>query len=118
MSLGLTALGAFFLYIGIEYNTLFAILFGIFILLIFGFFTFHHMKLLFDGHDLVILNNEGFYDYSSAISTKDQLIKWTDVRNISLTSIGGKLFVSIEVENFDELLKSQNAMSKKSDASE
>lgn len=113
MSLGLTALGAFFLYIGIEYNTLFAILFGIFILLIFGFFTFHHMKLLFDGHDLVILNNEGFYDYSSAISTKDQLIKWTDVRDIALTSIGGKLFVSIEVENFDELLKSQNAMSKK-----
>lgn len=61
----------------------------------------------------MILNNEGFYDYSSAISTKDQLIKWTDVRDIALTSIGGKLFVSIEVENFDELLKSQNAMSKK-----
>lgn len=113
LSIGFTILGAIFLTLGISESSIMPIVLGGIILLFFGFTTFHHLKLLLSGNKLVVLNKDGFYDYSSAIATKDRLVKWSEVNSIALTRMTGKLFVSIEVKNPEDVFKDQSALTKR-----
>jgi hypothetical protein len=74
-----------------------------------GFFTFaifevFVLKQLFIGKKLVVLNKQGFYDYSVAFATKDLLIPWTDIAKIEIANMASQKFVSVYVKNSEKFL--------------
>lgn len=61
----------------------------------------------------MILTKEGFYDFSSAIATKDRLIPWTEVTDIGIFTIAGQNFLSIALKNREKFLSSLNMITRK-----
>lgn len=73
----------------------------------------YSIKLLLLGKPVVILTKEGFYDYSSALATKDRLIPWKDVTDIGVFNVSGQNFISIRLENREEFLASLSTITRK-----
>lgn len=86
---------------------------GVFGLIFFGFALFHFIKQLLIGKIIVILTGEGFYDYSSALATKDRLILWKDVADIGVFTISGQDFISVQLNNREEFLDSLSTITRK-----
>ena len=65
------------------------------------------------GDKLLILNDKGFYDYSSMIATEEQLIEWSEVSQIQYAEMSGQQFVNIQLKKPEETLRHQTAFAKK-----
>ncbi|MEI5995419.1 STM3941 family protein [Candidatus Enterococcus mansonii] len=87
---------------------------GIVGFLFFGFCLYYFIKQFFIGKKVVVLTADGFYDYSSAIATKDLLIPWKDVVDIALFNIVGQEFISVKLKNREEFLASLSPLIRKS----
>lgn len=59
------------------------------------------------------MTKEGFYDYSSALATKDRLIPWKDVTDINVFNVSDQNFISIRLENREEFLASLSTIARK-----
>lgn len=81
--------------------------------LFFGWCEVYIIKELFRGKKLVILTNEGFYDYSSALATKGKLVPWNQVRIIENQSIVGQSFVSVSLKDPESFLSELSALQRK-----
>lgn len=80
------------------------ILVGVVGTLFFGYAAFYLMKQLFAGKKLVVLTEQGFYDYSSALATKERLIPWDEVAHIEEVGIVNQDFVSIYLKHPEQVL--------------
>lgn len=79
----------------------------------FGYFEIYIIKQLLVGRKLVVLTVEGFYDFSSTISPKNQLIPWSQVAKIEKIEFAKQEFVSVYLKNSEEVLSELPTMSKK-----
>lgn len=79
----------------------------------FGYFEIYIIKQLFVGRKLVVLTVEGFYDFSSVISPKNQLIPWSQVAKIEKIDFAEQEFVSVYLKNSEEILSELPTISKK-----
>lgn len=52
-------------------------------------------KSLLNKTGFAILDEHGFYEYSSAMSTNDTLIPWKEVKEINIKEFGGKRYVQV-----------------------
>ncbi|QEY22180.1 hypothetical protein D0S48_16730 [Psychrobacillus sp. AK 1817] len=71
----------------------------------FGFCLGFIIKQLIVGKKLVVVNEEGFYDFSSAIASK-QLVEWGGVREIGIFSISGQSFITVHLFDGDAYIES------------
>ncbi|MGG5330906.1 STM3941 family protein [Enterococcus sp. AZ163] len=71
------------------------------------------LKQVFVGKKLVVLTSEGFYDYSSALATKDRLIPWSGIEKIENKSMAGQTFVSAYLKEPDPILSQLSTFQKK-----
>lgn len=71
------------------------------------------LKMSRSGDTLLILNDKGFYDYSSLIATKDQLIEWSEVSQIQYAEMSGQQFVNVQLKHPEETLRNQSDFAKK-----
>jgi hypothetical protein len=99
--------GTFYLF-----NYLYPII-GIFGVLFFGFGAIYLMKELVGGKQLVVLTQDGFYDYSSAMATKHRLIPWKDVLDIAVFSTFGQPFITVKLKNAEAFLASLSPLHRK-----
>ena len=65
------------------------------------------------GDKLLILNDKGFYDYSSMIATEEQLIEWSEVSQIQYAEMSGQQFVNIQLKKPEETLRTKLHLPKK-----
>ena len=52
-------------------------------------------KSLLNKKGFAILDEHGFYEYSTAMSTNDTLIPWKEVKEINIKEFGGKRYVQV-----------------------
>ena len=78
--------------------------FGIIGLLFFGYAEYYLIKQLIVGKKLVVLTEAGFYDYSSALATKEMLISWEEVSHVEETEMVNQTFVSVYLKHPEQLL--------------
>ncbi|MBS7578347.1 MULTISPECIES: STM3941 family protein [unclassified Enterococcus] len=71
------------------------------------------VKQVFKGKKLVILNSKGFFDYSSALATKDMLIPWSSIYKIENKSMINQQFVSIYLRDSESFLQKLSSLQKK-----
>lgn len=71
------------------------------------------LKQVFIGKKLVVLTKQGFYDYSSALATKDRLIPWDNIKQIENKSMTGQTFVSVYLKKPDSVLSQLSTLQKK-----
>ncbi|MEK4229482.1 STM3941 family protein [Solibacillus sp. FSL H8-0538] len=85
--------------------------FGIGILgtIIFGFAMLYSTKQLFSRRKLVIVNENGFYDFSSALAIRD-FIKWESVEKIELVIINGQQLISVYLLEGDTFINTLPAL--------
>jgi hypothetical protein len=95
-----------------EGSFLFSML-GIIGLIFFGFCAFFLIKQVFKSKPIIILNSEGFYDYSSALSAKKLLISWKDISKIEETSMLNQEFVSVYLKQPEEFLAKLSSFQRK-----
>lgn len=88
-------------------------LIGIIGVTLFGFFSIYSIKQLFSEKPVVVLTKQGFYDYSSAMATKDHLIPWDDVSDIGIFTISGQNFITIRLKNREAFLASLSPIARK-----
>lgn len=113
LGLGMVVLSLFVAFAGsIESNYLILIL-GIFSVLFFGICDIYILKQLIKGKELVILTDDGFYDYSSAIATNDLLVSWSDVDRIQSKQVINQTFVSIYLKTPDKYLSQLSSYKQK-----
>lgn len=70
----------------------------------FGFCEFLLIKQVFKRKPIIILNSEGFFDYSNALSAKKFLIPWESISKIEKTSMINQEFVSVYLKQPEEFL--------------
>lgn len=68
---------------------------GIFCALFFALGVWFFAKSLLNKNGFAILDENGFYEYSSAMSTNDTLIPWKEVKEINIKEFGGKRYVQV-----------------------
>lgn len=88
-------------------------LIGIIGVILFGFASVFSVKQLFSQKPVVVLTKQGFYDYSSAMATKDRLIPWKEVSDIGVFTISGQNFISIRLKNKEDFLESLSPIARK-----
>lgn len=71
------------------------------------------IKMYRSGDTLLIINDKGFYDYSSLMATHDQLIEWSEVSQIQYAEMSGQQFVNVQLKNPDETLRNLSDFAKK-----
>lgn len=76
----------------------------------FGFCEIAIVKQVIKGKKVVVLTSEGFYDYSSALSTKGRMISWSDVSRIEDTNMVGQEFVSVFLKEPEKFLEQLSSM--------
>ncbi|WP_010294335.1 STM3941 family protein [Clostridium senegalense] len=116
LAIVMLVIGAFLLFFGItaeESVNWLCLIIGIVSVVFFGYCLFFILKELFVGKEIVVVNKEGFYDRSSALSKKSELIKWEAVESIKIVSVTGQQFVSIYLIDSDAYLKSISGLRKK-----
>lgn len=86
---------------------------GLIGLLFFGLCELYIIKQLFVGKKLVVVTPEGFYDFSSATSTKDQMIPWNQVARIENKSILNQSFVSVYLKEPEQFLANVSTLQRK-----
>lgn len=65
---------------------------------------------LFDNKPGLVINDKGIFDNSSAINTG--LIKWENITHVYISEISGQEFLTIEVNNAEELFLRQTGLKK------
>ena len=93
-------------------NILFIIV-GILGVVFFGCCEFYLIKQLIYGKKIVHLTTEGFYDYSSAMATKDLCIPWEAVAEIKIKPMINQTFVSVYLKNSEKILMKINKLQRK-----
>lgn len=77
-------------------------------LLFFGFAEIFAIQMIFIGNKLLVVTNEGFYDFSSAIATKKLLIPWESIKEIKQTEVRmkgtAKPFITVFLKNPETFL--------------
>ena len=73
-------------------------------LLFFGFCLLYLIKDLIVGKKLVVVNEQGFYDFSSAIASRD-LIGWEQVEELGTYTIQGQVFITVFLFDGDEFIQ-------------
>lgn len=81
-------------------------------IIFFGFCLVYMIKKLFFGDKIVVINEEGFYDFSTVMATNNQLIRWEEVKAIRITKVLGNSFVSVDLKNSKETLENQGLINK------
>lgn len=61
-------------------------------------------RLVTGGQQLIVLTTEGFYDYSTATSTKKVLVPWREVEKIENAEMLGQHFVSVYLKDPEAFL--------------
>jgi hypothetical protein len=89
------------------------VIFGLLGVLFFGFGTIFLIKEFVAGKQLIVLTQDGFYDYSSAMATKDRLISWQDVADIATFSTMGQPFITVKMKNSEAFLASLSPFHRK-----
>ncbi len=113
LGLGMVVLSLFVAFAGsIESNYLILTL-GILSAVFFGICDIYIFKQLIKGKELVILTDDGFYDYSSAIATNDLLVSWSDVDRIQSKQVINQTFVSIYLKTPDKYLSQLSSYKQK-----
>lgn len=112
-SIGFVAL-LFWLILNAEsktlYNTLYLKTISIFGIIFLGIGSIYFFVKLFDKKPGLIINDEGIIDNSSAL--RAGLIKWENITNVSISEISGQKFLTIEVNNPDEIISKQKGFKK------
>ncbi|MHC5229143.1 STM3941 family protein [Enterococcus sp. LJL99] len=93
-------------------NSLFIII-GIIGIGFFGSCEFYLIKQLIHGKKIVCLTTKGFYDYSSAMATKDLCILWDEVSEIEIKSMVNQSFVSVYLKDPDKVLANITGLQRK-----
>lgn len=64
------------------------------------FFSLFYIKQIVLNKPLLIINEEGFYDYSSMFATGNRIVRWSDVENIypSGDASGALIYVAVKDE--------------------
>lgn len=109
----MTLAGLFVLVGGLTERQYVAALVGLVGLLFFGFCTVVIIRQLFVGKQLVVLTDEGFFDYTSATATKDLLIPWDQIEKIENKSLAQQTFVSVYLRDSEELFSGLSTFQKK-----
>ncbi|WP_124058092.1 STM3941 family protein [Vaginisenegalia massiliensis] len=81
-----------------------SILMGLIGLAFFGGGTYYLVKQITKSKELVILNEAGFYDFSTSISPANNLIGWDNVRRIEKVNMINHSFVSVYLKRPEEVL--------------
>ena len=89
------------------------IVLGLFLLVVFIYAFYFHAKNVLRRKELLIINDDGFYDYSSGVALGDKLVKWEDVRDIKIGQIKGKEFITVFLVNPSKYIDGTGQMSKK-----
>ncbi|UOB20792.1 STM3941 family protein [Macrococcus armenti] len=84
---------------------------GAFFLFMLGFVVFYFIQFM-NSKPLLILKDEGFYNYSTIGATGDRLIRWDEVDHIDLIQYGNQKNISVFLKNPEETLKDAKATSK------
>lgn len=110
----LMVLASFFILIAgiVETKYLFMII-GIIGFLFFGACELYIVRQVFLGKKLVVLTDAGFYDYSSALATKDQLIMWEEIDKIENKSMVNQSFVSVYLKEPEQVLSGLSSLQRK-----
>lgn len=95
--------------LGSQDSTLTFITIGIIATLFFGFCLLYLIKDLIFGKKIVVVNEKGFYDYSSAIASKD-FIGWERVQELGTYSIQGQVFITVFLFDGEEFLQTLPVM--------
>ena len=82
---------------------------GLLGILFFGFCLLYIIKDFIVGKKILVVNEKGFYDYSSAIASKD-FIGWERVQELGTYTIQGQVFITVFLFDGDEFIKSLPAM--------
>lgn len=77
---------------------------GILGILFFGFCLLYIIKDFIVGKKILVINEKGFYDYSSAIASKD-FIGWERVQELGTYTIQGQVFITVFLFDGDEFIK-------------
>ena len=110
----LMVLASFFiLIVGIVETMYLFMVIGIMGFLFFGACELYIVKQVFVGTKLVVLNDVGFYDYSGALSTKEQLILWEEIDKIENKSIVNQSFVSVYLKEPEQVLSGLSSLQRK-----
>lgn len=109
----MTLAGLFVLVGGLTERQYVAALVGLVGLLFFGFCTVVIIRQLFVGKQLVVLTDDGFFDYTSATATKDLLIPWDQIEKIENKSLAQQTFVSVYLRDSEELFSGLSTFQKK-----
>ena len=99
LSIIMTLASIFVIFIGINDDNIFLIIVGIIGTLFFGLAFVLLVKSLISKKYVLILNEEGFYDFSSALSTNDTLIPWDQVTGVELVQVTSEVFVALSLKD-------------------
>lgn len=110
----LMVLASLFIFIaGIAETQYILMAIGIVGFLFFGACELFIVRQVFLGKKLIVLTNEGFYDYSSALATKDRLILWEEIDQIENKSMANQSFVSVYLKEPEPFLSGLSSLQKK-----
>lgn len=110
----LMVLASFFILIaGIIETKYVLMLIGIIGFLFFGACELFIVRQVFLGKKLVVLTDAGFYDYSSALATKDKLILWEEIEKIENKSMVNQSFVSVYLKEPEQVLSGLSSLQRK-----
>jgi len=103
----------FILVAGIIETKYILMLIGIIGFLFFGACELFIVRQVFLGKKLVVLTDAGFYDYSSALATKDQLVLWEEIDKIENKSMVNQSFVSVYLKEPEQVLSGLSSLQRK-----
>ena len=109
LALVMVAASLFVLLMGIGSTKITFIAIGAIGTLFFGFCLLYMFKDLIVGKKLLVVNDKGFYDYSSAIASKD-FIGWEQVQELGTYSIQGQVFITVFLFDGEEFLQTLPVM--------
>lgn len=79
-------------------------------IIFFGLCGIYAFAKLFDKKPGLVINDEGIIDNSTAVCAG--LIKWENITNIKITEVYNQKFLTIEVNNSDEIMSKQQGLKK------
>lgn len=100
----------------LEAGSVFTII-GLIGTVFFGVCEVYIIRQLVIGKALVVLTEEGFYDYSSALATKEHIVLWSHVEKIENKGIVKQSFVSVYLRDTEKLFENLSSARKKAIAS-
>lgn len=113
LGLVMVFLSFFILIIGIVGTQFVFIGIGVIGFLFFGACELYIVRQVFLGKKLVVLSKNGFYDYSSALATKNKMVPWKLVDKIENKSMINQSFVSVYLKEPDQILSSLSSFQRK-----